>query len=60
VTDCRVTRSSGNPALDRLTCSLIERKFRYRPALDEDRTPFKSWIVENHTWNFEDAGLRRR
>ncbi|MEO5938091.1 MAG: TonB family protein [Sphingomonas sp.] len=60
VTDCRITRSSGNPALDRLTCDLIERKFRYRPALDEDREPFKSWIVENHTWNFEDTAPRRR
>ena len=60
VTDCRITRSSGNRELDRLTCDLIERKFRYRPALDEDREPFKSWIVENHTWNFEDAGPRRR
>lgn len=59
VTDCRITRSSGEPRLDRLTCELIERKFRYRPALDEDRHPFKSWIVENHSWNFEDAGPRR-
>jgi protein TonB len=60
VTDCRVTRSSGNSTLDRLTCDLIESKFRYRPALDEDREPFKSWIVENHVWNFEDTGPRRR
>lgn len=60
VTECRITRSSGNSALDRLTCNLIEQRFRYRPALDEDRAPFKSWIVENHTWNFEDSGPRRR
>ncbi|WP_294039905.1 energy transducer TonB [Sphingomonas sp.] len=60
VTDCRITRSSGNRALDLLTCDLIERKFRYRPALDENREPFKSWIVENHTWNFEDADPQRR
>ena len=60
VTDCRITRSSGSRALDLLTCDLIERKFRYRPALDGNREPFKSWIVENHTWNFEDAGPRRR
>lgn len=60
VTDCRITRSSGNRALDGLTCDLIERKFRYRAALDEDGNPFRSWIVENHTWNFEDVGPRRR
>jgi periplasmic protein TonB len=60
VTECRITRSSGNVQLDHLTCDLIELKFRYRPALDEDRRPFKSWIIESHTWNFEDTGPRRR
>jgi protein TonB len=52
VDDCRITRSSGNRELDILTCELIEQKFRYRPALDEDRQPTKSYIVETHTWNF--------
>ncbi len=32
VTGCRVTRSSGNAALDRRTCELIEARFRFRPA----------------------------
>ncbi|MBN8807048.1 MAG: energy transducer TonB [Sphingomonas sp.] len=59
VDECRVTRSSGNRELDTLTCQLIEQKFRYRPALDENRHPFKSYIVENHTWNFEDVRERR-
>ena len=60
VDECRVTRASGNAQLDRLTCDLIERKFRYRPARDSDGDAFKSFIVETHTWNFEDAGPRRR
>lgn len=60
VTDCRITRSSGDRRLDVLTCELIEQRFRYRPALDDDRRPFKSWIVENHVWNFEDVRERRR
>ncbi|WP_338425561.1 energy transducer TonB [Sphingopyxis kveilinensis] len=32
VTGCRVTRSSGNAALDRRTCELIEARFRFKPA----------------------------
>jgi len=31
---CQITRSSGNRTLDRLTCRLIMRRFRYRPARD--------------------------
>lgn len=32
VTGCRVTKSSGNAALDRRTCELIEARFRFKPA----------------------------
>lgn len=32
--DCTVLRSSGNSALDATTCRLIEKRFRFRPALD--------------------------
>ena len=31
---CTVTRSSGMRELDALTCRLLERRLRYRPALD--------------------------
>lgn len=58
--DCSITRSSGNAELDRLTCSLIVEKFRFRPARDEDDEPVRAYFVENHTWNFEDTGPRRR
>lgn len=60
VTECRITRSSGNIALDRLTCGLMERKFRFRPSLDEDRQPVRSHVTLNQYWNFEDSGARRR
>ena len=50
VSGCRVTRSSGYALLDNTTCRLIEERFRYRPSLDEDGTPVRSIIVENHTW----------
>jgi periplasmic protein TonB len=32
VDDCTVLRSSGDGALDSLTCTLVERRFVYRPA----------------------------
>ena len=35
LSDCRVTRSSGNPALDAATCALALRHVRFRPARDE-------------------------
>jgi protein TonB len=60
VDDCRITRSSGNVALDRLTCDLIEQRFRYNPSIDPDGDPVRSYVVENHVWNFEDAAPRRR
>jgi len=34
VSGCRVTRSSGNGDLDRTTCGLIVKRFRYTPARD--------------------------
>ena len=36
VTGCRVTRSSGKPALDGVTCRLIEKRYRYRPSRRRD------------------------
>lgn len=58
VDDCRITRSSGIVALDRITCELMERKFRFRPSLDEDRNPVRSRVTQDQYWNFQDT--RRR
>lgn len=60
VDDCRVTRSSGNAQLDRATCALIELRFRYRASRDPDGNPVRSYIVESHSWNFEDIAPPRR
>lgn len=51
--DCIVTRSSGSPALDETTCRLIEKRFRFDPARDENGRPVPSTIIENHTWVIE-------
>lgn len=50
VSGCEISRSSGMPALDRVTCDRIEERFRYRPSLDGDGRPVRSIIEENHEW----------
>jgi protein TonB len=54
VTDCDVTRSSGNADLDATTCRLIEQRFRYAPSRDARGRPVPSVIVENHSWIIEE------
>lgn len=53
--DCSITRSSGNPQLDRTTCRLIEQRFRFDPSLDPDGRPVPSILVENHSWIVQPA-----
>ncbi|HZG10013.1 MAG TPA: energy transducer TonB [Allosphingosinicella sp.] len=50
VRDCAVTRSSGSGDLDRVTCALIERRFRYRPARDAVGRPVAETIRGQHLW----------
>ena len=50
VTGCRVTRSSGYAELDALTCRLVEKRFRYRPALDRTGSPVAATLSTNFTW----------
>ena len=50
VSDCRVTRSSGSPDLDAVTCRLIMNRFRYRPARDTQGRPIAETISGEHLW----------
>jgi protein TonB len=50
VSNCRIARSSGDPAIDSLVCALTERYVRFDPARDpygrpvsQDITYFPSW-----------------
>ncbi|WP_380784624.1 energy transducer TonB [Sphingomonas sp. R86521] len=57
VSQCRVTRSSGKPALDGITCRLIEKRYRYRPSLDAAGRPVVSTVFHNQDWfEVEDDG----
>lgn len=48
---CLVERSSGSAALDDTTCSLLRRRFRYRPAVDAAGQPVSEWRTYRQTWS---------
>jgi protein TonB len=50
VTRCTVTRSSGVPELDALTCRLIEQRFVYRPSTDSRGRPIADEVEGEHDW----------
>lgn len=65
VTECEVTRSSGNAQIDALTCRLITERFRFRPSRDSRGRPVPALVVETHTWDVpapapEQPPVRRR
>lgn len=51
VSNCVVTRSIGIAELDRLTCALIEQRFRYAPERSRDGEPIASTVEEDHHWH---------
>ena len=55
VSNCTITGSSGDPALDSATCDLIERKFRYEPSRSPDGEAVASSIEESHRWEVAHA-----
>jgi protein TonB len=50
VTRCLVTRSSGVPELDALTCRLVQQRFRYRPSTDRYGRPISDEVEGEHIW----------
>lgn len=50
VSDCRVTRSSGDRDLDAITCRLIMRRFRYEPARDARGRAISEQISGEQEW----------
>lgn len=49
-TGCRVTRSSGTPRLDALTCRIIEQRFRFRPSTDRHGRAIPDEVDWDHDW----------
>lgn len=50
VSICRVTRSSGAPELDALTCRLMQQRFRFRPSTDHYGRPIRDEVDWDHDW----------
>jgi protein TonB len=50
VTRCAVTRSSGVPELDALTCRLVQKRFVYRPATDRYGRPVSDEVEGEQEW----------
>ncbi|MEO7277478.1 MAG: TonB family protein [Sphingomicrobium sp.] len=48
---CSVTRSSGVVELDRLTCQLIQQRFRYRPSTDRYGRPIADEVDGDQDWD---------
>jgi protein TonB len=42
--NCNVDRSSGDPAVDQWTCSLVLSKLKFRPAVDANGRPAIGWV----------------
>jgi protein TonB len=51
---CQVTQSSGFDRLDRRTCELVERRFRFNPAL-RDGTPVTEVRSQNIKWQIPEG-----
>lgn len=47
---CTITRSSGAPELDALTCRLIQQRFVYRPSTDRAGRPIEDEVEGDHDW----------
>lgn len=47
---CSVTRSSGVPELDQLTCRLVQQRFVYRPSTDRNGRPNEDEVEGEHDW----------
>lgn len=50
---CQVTSSSGHSRLDNKTCSIIEKRYRFKPALKEG-VPVKSSKGQTIRWSLPD------
>lgn len=51
VKDCAVAASSGDVLLDRTTCSILQRRGRFEPAIGADGVPVDAPVVTSLRWS---------
>lgn len=51
VTDCAITRSTGNADLDATTCRVVVKRFRYRPSTDANGRPIPDVVEGDVDWS---------
>ena len=54
LSDCRITRSSGNTALDAATCALALRHVRFRPARDASGRKVTDSAIFEQLWTVDE------
>lgn len=52
VRDCQILFSTASSRLNEVTCAVIEKRFRFRPALDEAGRPTEWTIRRDFDWFF--------
>jgi TonB family protein len=51
---CEIAESSGNPELDQLTCTLVTRRARFRPAIDAEGNEVPGVFEGSVNWTIPD------
>ncbi len=59
-TRCTILETSGFAELDQTTCRLIERRFRYRPALDASGGPVPQDELKTYDWWLPERHRQKR
>ena len=50
---CEVTRPSGYPEVDAMTCRVIVDRYRFEPARDEQGLPVTEVLEEDYSWRMD-------
>jgi len=53
VSSCSVVNSSGSSTLDSTTCSLLQRRFRFRPAEDQNGNRIAETRTQTVRWELQ-------
>jgi TonB family protein len=55
LTDCRTVETSGTPALDQVTCDVLRKRARFKPALSRDGKAMAALTYWRVNWQIADG-----